>query len=392
VIAIGLMSGTSLDGIDASLVRIAPSQQSYSLELLRFETFPYEQTLREELLACLPPNAGSIAAVANLHNSLGHAYARAARNVCGIERVDYIASHGQTLWHDGERHLTLQVGDAFVIREAMKATVCYDFRSADCAASGHGAPLVPYVDALVLGDASEDRVALNLGGIANVTLLRKGAAAKEAIAFDTGPGNMLLDAFVSERTGDRLRFDAGGELARKGRVHQGALEVMLADDFFLAPPPKTTGRERFGRHFLVKHAGWLDVLSLEDGLATLTELSAASVALALRRAGFGGARTIVSGGGARNPALLERLAARLPLSQVERSDAFGLPADAKEAMAFVVLGYETLRERAANVPAATGATRGVVLGAIAPHDLRELFEKLRLEIGAEEVAGGDRRA
>ncbi|HEY4432941.1 MAG TPA: anhydro-N-acetylmuramic acid kinase, partial [Candidatus Cybelea sp.] len=308
---------------------------------------------------------------------------------CPGERLDFVASHGQTIWHDGPQHVTLQIGDAFVIREAVGATVCYDFRSADTAAGGHGAPLVSYVDALLLGSAGENRVAVNLGGIANLTLLRKGAPPSEAIAFDTGPGNMLLDAFVTQRTGARRQFDEDGALARRGRAHEGALEAMLGDEFFLALPPKTTGRERFGSHFLSKHAARLDTLTLEDGAATLTELTAVAIAFAIRRAGFGGAMLVVSGGGARNSFLLERLAARIAPGRLERSDAFGLPADAKEAIAFAVLGYETLRGRAANVPATTGAQRRVVLGALAPYDLPDLFARLRLEVGAEEIRADD---
>jgi anhydro-N-acetylmuramic acid kinase len=392
VIAVGLMSGTSLDGIDAALVRIEPRAGSYALDLVRFATFAYEPALKEDLLAALPPNAGSIAAIARLHNALGHAYARAAREICRGERLDFVASHGQTIWHDGPQHVTLQIGDAFVIREAVGATVCYDFRSADTAAGGHGAPLVAYVDALLLAGADEDRVALNLGGIANLTLLRKGAPPGEAIAFDTGPGNMLLDAFVTQRTGARRHFDEDGALARRGRAHEGALEAMLGDEFFLAPPPKTTGRERFGSHFLSKHAARLDTLTLEDGAATLTELTAVAIAFAIRRSGFREAALVVSGGGARNSFLLERLAARVAPARLERSDALGLPADAKEAMAFAVLGYETLRGRAANVPAATGARRAVVLGALAPHELGGLIERLRLEVGAEQVRTDHGRA
>ena len=299
----------------------------------------------------------------------------------GSRQIDFVASHGQTLWHDGPRHVTLQVGDAFMIREATGATVCYDFRSADCAAGGHGAPLVARVDALLLGDAGEDRIALNVGGIANLTILRRGAPPEEAVAFDSGPGNMLLDAFVTLRTEGRQRFDAGGDLARLGRVDETLLQEMLADDFFAAPIPKTTGRERFGEQFLAEHAQ-VRALSLEDGAATLSELTAASVAQAIERSGLRNARVLVSGGGARNRSLIERLAARLNPAPVELSDVLGLPAEAKEAMAFVVLGYETLRERAGNVPAATGADRPVVLGAIAPRNLQELLARVEGECTA----------
>lgn len=381
MLAIGLMSGTSLDGIDAALVEIQPLGRSYAVDLVRFLTHPFERDLREMLRNALPPNAGTLADVAHLHNALGHAYARAASAIAGSDRIGFVASHGQTVWHDGAAHVTLQLGDAFVIREAVDATVCYDFRSADCAAGGHGAPLVAWVDALLLGSADEDRVALNLGGIANVTLLRAGALPMEAIAFDTGPANMLLDLFVRERTGGKHTFDEDGALAAAGRVEEKLLRALLADAYFTASPPKTTGREHFGAQFLSRYGGELAHLSTEDGAATLTELTAASIADAIGRAGFSRSRIIVSGGGARNRTLVTALAARLAAARIEPSDALGIPVDAKEAIAFAVLGYETLRGRAANVPAATGAARRVTLGAIAPRNVSELFSEIATECG-----------
>ena len=375
------MSGTSLDGVDAALVSIRPHGDRYSVELLRFATHPFEPDLRAALLAALPPNAGSLAAVAHLHNAMGRAFGRAARAVAGSDRIGYVASHGQTVWHDGSGHVTLQLGDAFVIREAVDATVCYDFRSGDCAAGGHGAPLVTRVDAFLLGSATEDRVAINLGGIANVTLLRASAPPDEAVAFDTGPANILLDAFIRERTRGDQELDRDGAMAGRGRTDETLLAAMLADEYFVASPPKTTGRERFGAQFLLQHGDALRRLSLEDGAATLTELTAVSIAHAIARAGFAGARIIVSGGGAHNRSLLGRIAARLEPARVETSDGMGIPVDAKEAMAFAVLGYETLRGRSANVPAATGAARSAVLGAIAPYNLRALLEEIESECG-----------
>src|SRR6516225_3320049 len=211
--AIGLMSGTSLDGVDAALVEIRPLGIGYEVKLLRFETQPFSAELRKSLLDVLPPNRGSVAAVAALHQAIGRACASAARAVAAGDHIEFVASHGQTAWHAGEAGITLQLGDPFVIREAVETTVCYDFRSADCAAGGHGAPLVARVDALLLSSAAEDRVALNLGGIANVSLLRKGAPPEETIAFDTGPANMLIDAFVHQRTNGRQAFDRDGRLA-----------------------------------------------------------------------------------------------------------------------------------------------------------------------------------
>jgi anhydro-N-acetylmuramic acid kinase len=379
MLAIGLMSGTSLDGVDAALVRLLPRGLGYRVELLRFETYPFKRDLAAALRAALPPNTGSVAAIAHLHHALGGAFGEAARTVRGDDRIGFVASHGQTLWHDGAAHVTLQLGDAFVIREATGATVCYDFRSADCAAGGHGAPLVARVDALLFGGGGEDRVALNLGGIANVTLLRRGASPEEAIAFDTGPGGMLIDGFVRERTGGQKEFDLDGAMAAAGHVDPALLGALLAESYFAAPPPKTTGREHFGTHFLARHREALAALSLEDGAATLTELTAASVTQAIERAGFGDACVIAAGGGARNPTLLARIAARRNGARVEVSDVMGIPAEAKEAIAFAVLGYEMLRERAANVTAATGARRAVTLGAIAPVQLRELLAEIAAE-------------
>ncbi len=377
MIAVGLMSGTSLDGIDAALVRLLPRGNGYAIELLRFQTLPFERDLAAELRAVLPPHRGSAEEVARLHHRLGEAFASAARSVLRGKPADYIASHGQTIFHDGEHGVTLQVGDAFVIREAVGATVCYDFRSADCAAGGTGAPLVPFVDALLLGSDREDRVAVNIGGIANLTLLPKGGAA--ARAFDAGPGNMLIDLFIAQRTKGAEPFDRDGAHASRGDVDARLLERMLADPYFTAPPPKSTGRERFGAQFLEEHAG-VSALSLDDGLATLTELTAAVLASAIERSGLERPHVILSGGGAHNLALTKRLQARLPGASVEASDAMGIPVDAKEAMAFAVLGYETLRERAANVPDATGARRSVPLGAIAPYELAVLLQRVRQEL------------
>lgn len=379
MIAVGLMSGTSLDGIDAALVRIEPRDPSYAFELLNFVTTPFDRELARSLREALPPNLASVRQIAELHMSLGAAFARAARAVTGAMRVDYVASHGQTMLHDGARHISLQIGDPFLIREAMCATVCYDFRSADCAVGGHGAPLVPYVDALLLCSDDEDRVALNIGGIANLTALPSHTELHDVMAFDTGPGNMLIDAFVAARTGGELHMDEDGVFAAKGSVDSALLAAMLRDPYFTLDPPKTTGRERFGAQFLDLHRARLEQLSLEDGAATLAELTAASICNAIARLGLDQARVIVSGGGARNRALVRRIQARLPHAHVERSDAMGLPVDAKEAIAFAVLGYETLRERAANVPRVTGASRPVALGAIAPYDFTRLCSAVARE-------------
>jgi len=383
MIAAGVMSGTSLDGIDAVCVEIEPDGDGYRLRVLDFATSAWEASLHARLVAALPPNAGTIAELARLHAQAGRAFGLAARAIAGGRRLDYVASHGQTIFHDGEAGVTLQIGDAFAIREAARATVCYDFRSADCAAGGHGAPLVPYFDALALRDRNEDRVALNVGGIANVTLLPKGAARDPGVAaFDTGPGNMLLDAFVAQRSGGAQRMDENGALAASGTVDAALFDRMMNDAYFARPAPKTTGRERFGTGFLAAHRDALDRLSVSDGAATLLEITAASIAAAIDASGFGAARVLASGGGARNARLMERLAARLPAARVETTEAMGVPVEAKEAIAFALLGYETLRGRAANVPSATGARAPAVLGAIAPYELSALIERMDRECRA----------
>ena len=379
MLAIGLMSGTSLDGIDAALVRIEPQGETYKIELLNFITVPFEEDLLETLHGALPPNVANVAVLASLHRRLGTAFGRAAHTLVGALQVDYIASHGQTMWHDGAAHVTTQIGDPFIIRETLNATVCYDFRSADCAVGGHGAPLVPYVDALLFSDHHENRAILNIGGIANITLLPAGVPLHDVSAYDIGPGNMVLDAFVGERTHGKYAMDRDGAFAAAGTVDEDVLDTLLQDEYLALRPPKTTGRERFGSHFLRVHATILGPLSLEDGAATLTEFTVAAIARAVENAKGSIQRLIVSGGGALNPYLMRRLQARLRAVDVETSAKYGIPPEAKEAIAFAMLGYETLRERAANVPRVTGASRAIPLGAIAPVRLATLISEVERE-------------
>ncbi len=292
--------------------------------------------------------------------------------------MDFVASHGLTLAHDGDAHHTLQIGDPFRIREATGKTVIADFRSADTAAGGTGAPLVPYVDALLLAHAREARVALNLGGIANLTVLRPGAAPGDVLAFDCGPANLPADTYVELRTDGAARFDRDGTLARAGTADEALLALMLADPYFARRPPKSTGREQFGAPFVARHRAALDALSLADAVRTLTELTIRTVAAAMAGVAPATARTIVSGGGVHNGAILDGLRAALP-GAVESSAAHGIDPDAKEAIAFALLGYETLRERAAGLPHVTGARGPRVLGSIAPAGLAALIARVRAE-------------
>jgi anhydro-N-acetylmuramic acid kinase len=386
MIAVGLMSGTSLDGISAALVDIRAVGARYQVRLLDCAATPYEDELREDLEALFPPAAAQLAQIADLQRRLGVAYAHAASDISRAEHPDYVAMHGQTVFHAGDRSMTLQIGWPYFIRDRLRATVCYDFRSADCAAGGQGAPLVPYADALLLASSVEDRIVVNVGGIANLTYLARDGTPAEAVAFDSGPGNMLLDEFVWRRTDGAQRYDRDGECAARGTVDQMLLSAMLEDGYFAQVPPKSTGRERFGASFLAKHEPQLENLSLEDGAATLTALTAESLAKAIKMVAPLGARVLVGGGGASNNALMLALAERLGGYAVEPTDAMNLPAEAKEAVCFAILGYETLRGVAANLPRVTGAAHATVLGSIVPFELGALLGRLRDEVAGASTA------
>jgi anhydro-N-acetylmuramic acid kinase len=381
MLAVGLMSGTSLDGIDAALVRLEPYGARYDLELLRAHTTPFPHRLSALLRAALPPREPSPRAVALLDALLGRALGAAARNIAGEQRVDFVASHGLTLYHDAASHRTMQIGDPYAIRDRTRATVVFDFRRADCAAGGQGAPLVPFADALLFGDAEAMTVALNLGGIANVTIVPARGSPDPMRAWDTGPGMMLIDAFVRSRS--QGSWDEGGSLAARGRTSEATLRALLDDAYFDLAPPKSTGRERFGDAFFARHAAALEALDTADGCATLCALTVESIARELERAGVSRGRVVASGGGTHNATLLRMLAERLGSKfEVLVSSAVGIDPDAKEAMAFAVLGYETLRGRPAGTPSVTGARRAAVLGAIVPFALDELMAKLQREVTA----------
>lgn len=376
------MSGTSLDGIDAALVELTPRGRGYDLVVRAAQTFAFDEPTAAALRAALPPHQPAPAATAALDVRLGRALGLAAQAIAGAATIDFVASHGLTLYHDGPSGRTVQIGDPFVIREVTGTTVVSDFRRADCAAGGEGAPLVPYVDALLFTADDETTIALNLGGIANISILPAGSAPESVRGWDCGPGNMVLDGFVAERTGGRECFDRNGAHAAAGTIDSSALEALYADPYFLMAPPKSTGREYFGAPFLARHAKHLAALSLEDGCATLAALTATAIARDVRMHAPAYGRLIVSGGGAHNPTLLAALGRELPGYSVRGSDAFGIDVDAKEAIAFAVLGYETLRDRPAGLPPVTGARRPALLGAIAPRGLLDLLTRIAAEVAA----------
>lgn len=375
------MSGTSLDGIDAALVQLAPKGNGYDLEIERFSTVPFEDRLRRRLEALLPPHIGAVAAAAQLHADLGAAFAQIGCEIAADSRLDYVATHGLTIYHDGPGAVTLQIGRPYDLRDALHATVTWDFRSADCALGGQGAPLVPFVDAMLLGSGDENRVAVNIGGICNVTILPQGGSPQDVLAFDTGPGTMLLDAFVRERTGDP--FDRNGRYTAAGTVEESLAARLLSDSYFALDPPKSTGRERFGRQVLDACSDVLAHLTLEDGCATLAAVTIRPLASAIRRYGGVRPRVIAGGGGARNPALMRMLEVEVGQgTRVECVDRFGIDSDAKEAVAFAILGYETLRGRPANLPRVTGAGGQTVLGSIVPYELPALLAAIGREVVA----------
>ncbi len=385
-IVAGVMSGTSADGINVALVRMGARRGSRRIsgafELLGHAEYSYPKNVRAAVLAAMNATRASVADLARLNFLLGELYADA---VLAAERkfrvkADLIGCHGQTLYHQGEparffgRQIaaTWQTGEAAILAARLGAPVVSDFRPADMAAGGKGAPLVPFLDYMLFRDAGMGRVVQNIGGIANLTAIPAGGEANDVIAFDTGPGNMVIDA-VTEKLFHRP-FDRGGRIAASGKVLDKVICKFLARDFFLRKPPKTAGREEFGREFVKQFLRDCRPCRKQDVVATATAFTARSIAKAVRDLSAKNSTTpellfkemILSGGGAKNSTLVAMLTSELaPLGmQLRFSDQFGLPSQAKEAVAFAVLAYETWHRRPSNVPTATGAKRAAVLGKI----------------------------
>ncbi|MGW4874291.1 anhydro-N-acetylmuramic acid kinase [Streptomyces chartreusis] len=360
---IGLMSGTSYDAIDAGAADLSLDGDSLVLKPLGLVSEAYEETLREALALSLPPGATSMAEVCRLDTRIGQAFAatavRAVRELCD-GRAELIASHGQTVYHwaeHGRVHGTLQLGQPAWIAEATGLPVVADFRSRDIAAGGQGAPLVSLVDLLWLRGRPGTPVALNLGGIANLT-------APDGTAFDTGPGCALIDAAARGFSGGRLSYDVDGALAGGGTVHEPLLLRLLEEPYYALPAPKTTGKELFHLGHLRDALSGVGTLPAEDVVATLTMLTARTVADAVST--LGATEVIASGGGTRNPVLMRMLGQRLPGVALRTSDELGLASAAKEAYAFAVLGFLTAHGLPGTVPSATGARYARVLGSITP--------------------------
>jgi anhydro-N-acetylmuramic acid kinase len=363
VLAIGLMSGTSLDGMDAALVRFTGPTRA---ELVDFVTRPYVGAERAELRAGLA--SGDARMLALLHVHLAEWAAEAVDAVLAQSRVPasdlaFIAFHGQTIWHEPPT-VTWQLGAPAVLAERFGVRVVSDFRSRDLAAGGQGAPLVPMADLLLFSSPEGPRVLLNLGGMANLTCVPRRGEELGVLAFDTGPGVAVIDA-VAHAVDGRRSFDRDGLIAARGRPDEAVLADLLRDPFFDAPPPKSTGRERFGDAYAAAlHAR----VPGADGVATAVELTARTVGAAVGRWAPAGAEVVASGGGCHHPGLMAALEARLAADgrALRRFGDLFFPGDAKEAVAFALLGYLTLHGQPGNLPTATGAAGPRVLGSVTP--------------------------
>ncbi|MFB9456994.1 anhydro-N-acetylmuramic acid kinase [Streptomyces antimycoticus] len=364
---IGLMSGTSHDAVDAAAADLVLDGDTVVLAPLGLVSEAYPEALRSALSAALPPAATTMKEVCALDTRIGQVFAalaaRADRELCG-GRADLIGSHGQTVYHwaeGGRVHGTLQLGQPAWIAEATGCPVVSDLRTRDVAAGGQGAPLVSLVDALWLRGRPGVCAALNLGGIANITVV---SSAGDPLAFDTGPANALIDAAVGDLTGGRLDHDADGAMAARGTVHEPLLERLLAEPYYALPAPKTTGKELFHGSYLRAALATAGPVPDDDVVATVTELTARTVADAVRS--VHATEVIASGGGTRNPTLMGALRRALGTIALRTSDDLGLPAPAKEAYAFAVLAFLTAHGLAGTAPSCTGARHASVLGSITP--------------------------
>jgi anhydro-N-acetylmuramic acid kinase len=354
----GIMSGTSLDGIDVAIVDIAGRGWTQRVQTVALGSTPYPRAVRQALLAVSNCETHT-AEISRLNFLLGELYAKAVLSVCQGSRVELIGCHGQTIFHKSGAH-TLQIGEGAVIAERTGVPVVCDFRPRDIAAGGCGAPLVPYVDYLLFRDRRRGRTALNIGGIANITVIPPGASPAQVVAFDTGPGNMVIDALVHHHTGGKRTFDRDGRIAARGHVNADLLAGLLSDRYYRRPPPKSAGREQYGHEFVARLL--VTGLPAPDLIATATALTAATIARACPQGDNWD--LIVSGGGAHNPQLMAYLAAFLPAYTLRTSTDFGIDIDGKEAIAFAVLAHQTWHARPSNLPSATGARHPAILGKI----------------------------
>lgn len=381
---VGMMSGTSVDGVDAALVEISGTDSEPKVKLLAFENKPYPPQVREKIFSLFTPANATVDKVGYMNFLLGEIYAKSALSViekAGMkpEEIDVIGSHGQTIWHapipespDGiPVAYTVQIGEGSVIAERTGILTVSDFRVADMAAGGQGAPLVPFSEYLLYRREKETILLQNIGGIGNMTVMPAGAKPRDVFAFDTGPGNMIIDAVISAVTGGEKTYDAGGETAAKGRVCNALLDILKEEPYYRQPLPKTTGREHFGVQYTEKILSWWkeNPIPVEDLLATVTDLTAYSIADAYERyvlPKYRASEIIVGGGGSYNATLLRFMKGRFAPHgvAVRTQEDLGLSSDAKEAVAFALMADCCMRGRANTLPSVTGAEHPAVMGKI----------------------------
>lgn len=381
---VGMMSGTSVDGVDAALVEISGTDSEPKVKLLAFENKPYPPQVREKIFSLFTPANATVDKVGYMNFLLGEIYAKSALSViekAGMkpEEIHVIGSHGQTIWHapipespDGiPVAYTVQIGEGSVIAERTGILTVSDFRVADMAAGGQGAPLVPFSEYLLYRREKETILLQNIGGIGNMTVMPAGAKPRDVFAFDTGPGNMIIDAVISAVTGGEKTYDAGGETAAKGRVCNALLDILKEEPYYRQPLPKTTGREHFGVQYTEKILSWWkeNPIPVEDLLATVTDLTAYSIADAYERyvlPKYRASEIIVGGGGSYNATLLRFMKERFAPHgvAVRTQEDLGLSSDAKEAVAFALMADCCMRGKANTLPSVTGAEHPAVMGKI----------------------------
>ena len=376
MIVAGVMSGTSADGIDVALVRLMGRGFRTRLELLAHKAFPYPAPIRRKVLSAMNAKSASVADLARLNFLLAELYSdailatqRSARLKCEL-----VGCHGQTLYHQGDAQLflgrklavTWQTGEGSLIAERVGVPVVSDFRPADMVSGGKGAPLVPFLDYVLYRHRRRGRIVQNIGGIGNLTAIPARAKPEQVVAFDTGPGNMVIDALAERLLG--CRYDMDGKVAAKGEPIERVIHQVLASPFFWQKPPRTAGREQFGDDFVTWFQRRCGKAAKEDVLATATALTARTIATSVEMVMKRGKYRdyVVSGGGAKNPTLMRMIEEQLaPMKlRVQTTGDLGLPVDAKEAVAFALLAYQTWRRQPGNIPSATGAKRPAILGKV----------------------------
>lgn len=373
---VGLMSGTSLDGIDAALIRVNNSKLNTELEMIDFITHPFPKDVKEEIIQSLSVDTSNVQLICSLNFKLGKLFADATKEVCKkarfpLEKLDLIGSHGQTIYHQPlqEHNLvpsTLQIGEPSVIAYETNTTVISNFRTMDIAAGGQGAPLVPYTEYVLYRSETKGRLLQNIGGIGNVTVLPKQASLDDMYAFDTGPGNMIIDEVCQQLF--NIGYDEGGNLAKQGKVNEHLLSYCINHPYIMSPPPKTTGRELFGKQYVEKLLNKFNNLPSHDIVATVTMFTAQSIVENYRKFIFPQVKideVIIGGGGSYNKTLLKMIQSLLGESiQVYTQEELGYSSEAKEAIAFALLANETYHGNTSNVPNATGAKGPIILGNI----------------------------